>query len=473
MTRRFIRTLLPHLLFTLVALASTAPNALAQVRERAIPFDSAGRILSITPPLAARLGLTGPTWPVTGDYVDARLFAQGETETYVIVVQRRAEALDRFTIDRAQRLALMQAVDAGAIASAGRPRPDAAPTYISEPVRGAFVVSQTLLGAGLFGPLAAGMIGDAAGATAAYLAITGGTFFTAANMSRTRSISRAQNHLSWHSALRGAAFADGALYALAGGGPSGQGFSAAGLAGGIAGDIVGFTLGAPMTDAEAHATTHGSTVLALTTAGLAGTAGLWNNDGAARGAAALVVGAGLLGYPAGLRYVRNADYTVTAGDVTTLVTSELLALGAAATFIPDRTNSPEGVSAALTAGFVVGAFAGDRFLVRPFDHTESEARLVQYGASAGALIFLAGPVLARSDNSHVIFGALTAGGILGAILTERLIQPARAREAGRVGVLSSPAEQRRTGLDIRITPEALLFAGLRQRGNHSLVSLTF
>ena len=52
------------------------PSAVrAQVRERPVPFDSAGRVLAITPPLAARLGLASPAWPVTGDYLDARLYA--------------------------------------------------------------------------------------------------------------------------------------------------------------------------------------------------------------------------------------------------------------------------------------------------------------------------------------------------------------------------------------------------------------
>ena len=51
---------------------------------------------------------------------------------------------------------------------------------------------------------AALMIEDGAGATAAYFLAAGGAFFTAANVTRTTPVTRAQSHLSAHSALRGA-----------------------------------------------------------------------------------------------------------------------------------------------------------------------------------------------------------------------------------------------------------------------------
>ena len=68
-----------HLLLTAGAMLLLGARAQAQVRERPVPFDSAGRISAITPPMAARLGLAAPAWPVTGDFLDARLYEIGDS----------------------------------------------------------------------------------------------------------------------------------------------------------------------------------------------------------------------------------------------------------------------------------------------------------------------------------------------------------------------------------------------------------
>ena len=467
------RALFAALLF--VAAFLPAQRANAQVRERPVAFDSAGRVTTITPPLAARLGLSAPLWPVSGDYLDARLYALDDSgSAFVLVVRRQREVLERYSLDASQRRELAAAIDRGNALASARGGPDAIPTYISEPVRGSFVVNQTLLGGLVFGPLAASLLDDGAGATAAYLAVTGGSFFLSANMTKTSSVSRAQNHLSWHSARRGAIAADLAVYSLSGDDRGGKGYAAAALAGGIAGDVLGFVLGEPMTDAEAHGTSHGSTVMAALSLGLMGTAGAFNNNAGSRLATALIAGTGAIGYPLGLQYVRTAPYRVTAGDVGTLVTSEFLGLSAAATLLPSRSARPELVYGVLTAGFALGAVAGDRLFVRPFDHTESEARLLQYGAGAGALVALAVPVLAQTSDTHVIFGAITAGGLLGALLTEQLIEPQRARTGlGFVKPGSGNTPGWNTGVDVRFAPESVLLAGLGLSGHHSILSLNF
>jgi hypothetical protein len=66
---------------------------------------------------------------------------------------------------------------------------------------------------------------------------------------------------------------------------------------------------------------------------------------------------------------------------------------------------------------VGGAIAADRLLARRFDYEDSEARLLQLGTVAGAVVGLAVPVLAQSDNPSLIFGPATLGGLLGAIVT--------------------------------------------------------
>lgn len=433
----------------------------------------------ITPPLAARLGLAAPLWPVTGDYLDARLYALDEVNTnFVLVVRLQRDVLDRYPIDAATRSQLATVVERGNMLAIGAVTPDSAPSFISEPVRGSFVLNQTLLGGLVFGPAAAAIVGDeggGAGATAAWLAVTGGMFFTAARLTQSTTVSRAQNHLSWHSARRGAAAANLALFAIAGDDIEDEKAVAfAILAGGIAGDVLGFQIAKPITDAEAHGTSHGSTVTASIAAGLVGASGLIeDNEGAARVAAVGVIAAGALGYPLGLRYVRTAPYRVTAGDVGTLVPAELLAMTAVATLIPRGTweDNTKVAVGALTAGFMTGAIMGDRLLVRRFDHTEAEARLMMYGTAAGALVGVALPVLANAREPNPYFAAVTIGGVLGAALTNNFIKPAPASQ--RLGLATGTTRSSPARFGVKLTPESALLAGLGQRGNHSLLSISF
>jgi hypothetical protein len=427
----------------------------------------------ITPPLAARLGLAAPVWPVTGDFLEARLYEVGDSAvTYVIVVRRQREVLERYALDSACRAELAAAIARGALLARTTDRPDSMPTFISEPVRGQFVANQTALGALLFGPAAAGMLGNAAAGTAAYLLVTGGAFFSSANLTRSTPVSRAQNHLATHSAVRGAIAGNLALYALAGNDADEKLFAAATFIGGIVGDVAGFQLAKPMTDAEAHGTAHGSTVTALLTTGTLGAVGALGEEGSARVASLGIIAAGALGYPLGLRYVRGSPYRVTAGDIGAMFTSELLGLGAAATFLPDS-PSEEAVFGALTAGYALGAFIGDRSFVRPFDHTESEARLLALGTGAGAVMGLVIPVLSQSDNPQLIFGSATVGGIFGAIITEGLISPRRARAGESAAERRTGSVDRSSRVDVRFSTAAALMASTGMRGSHSIVSLTF
>jgi hypothetical protein len=457
---------------TLGVLALVLPTrgAAAQVRELPVPFDTAGRVLTLTPPLVARLGLAAPVWPVAGDFIEARLYRVGDSATsFVIVVRRQREVLERFPIDAVERAALAGAIARSTSLAVSAGTMDTMPTVISEPVRGQFVVTQTALGLWLFAPAAAGIVADPAGSTAAYLAVAGGTFFWAASLTQSTPVSRAQNHLAAHSALRGAIAANLALFTLAGDDVDGQAVSAAILLGGIAGDVVGFQLAKPMTDAEAHGTSHGSTVVALTTAGLLGATGAYRDasEGQARLATAAILAAGVAGYPLGLRYVRTAPYRVTAGDVSAMFTAELLGVGVAASLMPEDDNSDLLGFGLLTAGYVGGAIVGDRLLVRKFDHTESEARLLALGTAAGATMGIILPTLADADW-RVFTIAGTAGGILGAMLTESLIKPARAGGATR-----RTGSARFRNLDVSFSPQGAIMASSGMRGNHSLLSLTF
>jgi len=447
----------------------------AQAREQPVTFDSAGHVDVITPPLAARLSLDAAVWPVTGDYIDARLYSLDDAaRSFVLVVRRPQGTIDRFALDAARRAQLAGAVARGVALAQLRAGPDSAPMMVSEPVRGLYVVNQAVLGAVLYGPAAAAITENAAVGTAAYLLVAGGTFFLANSITRNKPVSRAQNHLSWHGALKGAGAANLALYAIAGDKVSDRAVAASTLAGGVAGNIAGFILGKPMTDAEAHGTSYGSTVAAHLTTGLIGTSGLFDNEGSSRAAAGIVIGAGVLGFPLGLRYVRRSPYNVTAGDVGTLVPASYLGAAVAAIPLIDSNVSDQAASAVITAGYALGLVAGERFFVRPFDHTVAESRLLLLGTLAGGLIGVALPVAAQADDGRVVLGAAVVGGFLGMLLTENQIAPRRAA-LRRGSELPRPtvAGAGKPRIDVSFSPTGLLFAGMGRRGNHPIVSAVF
>ena len=455
-----------------LAVLALMPSAVrAQVRERPVSFDSAGRVLVITPPLAARLGLGAPVWPVTGDYLDARLYAvEDSARTSVLVARRQREILDRYALTPVQRAELSAAVDRGVAAQLAAGGPDSLATHISEPVRGWFVTNQSILGVALFGPSAAALAGNAAGGTAAYLAVAGGTFFFAADHARRASISAAENHLAWHGALHGAAAAMLTAYSLGGDNPDEKLVAGVLLAGGVIGDVAGYHFAGPMTDAEAHGVSHGALLTAGVGVGSLVASGMWREESSRRIATALVVGAGAVGYPLGLRYARRTKYRVTAGDVGTLIVGELLGASAVATFIPQSSDDEQAIAGLLTAGVVAGAIGADRLLARPFDYGDAESRLLQLGTVAGAVVGLVVPVLAESDSPALIFGPATLGGILGAIVTHNLIEPAHAnaRVSRRTGARATPSR-----FTMRFTPQNLVLAGSGREGLYPVLNVAF
>jgi hypothetical protein len=345
-------------------------------------------------------------------------------------------------------------------------RGDSLPGHVSERTQGWFVGNQTLLGGLLFGPAAAAMTNNGAGGTAAYLAVAGGTFFLATAHARSHPVSTAENHLAWHGARQGAAMASLATYIVAGDEIDQTAGAAALLLGGIVGDVVGYRAARPMTDAEAHGVSHGGFASAAFVTGVMGTAGLL--DDLPRAGAAIPLAAMVLGYPLGMKYVRSAPYRVTAGDVGALVVGELIGVGALGALIPDDPTD-QVVGGLLTGGFALGAIVADQSLVRHFDYTESESRLLQLGTIAGGVVGLAIPVLAQSDNGHAIIGAATIGGLLGAIATHHIIDPAHAGSAARrTGSRETPSR-----VGVRFTPENLLLARSGPAGVYPILNLQF
>ncbi|MGH7637191.1 MAG: hypothetical protein ACREOK_06025 [Gemmatimonadaceae bacterium] len=155
-----------------------------------MPFDSAANVRAVTPALAMRLGLQPPSWPVTGDFVQARLYSVSTGGT-VLVVERRDGALERYMLGDTQVGSLRSTIEAAAALTGNRVAEDR-PEVISEPARGAFLRNQMILAAGLYGPLLAALTDDAQTGTVMYLASVGASYFLLSSISRSTAITRAQ-----------------------------------------------------------------------------------------------------------------------------------------------------------------------------------------------------------------------------------------------------------------------------------------
>jgi hypothetical protein len=179
-----------------------------------------------------------------------------------------------------------------------------------------------------------------------------------------------------------------------------------------------------------------------------------------RAEVAVVLLSGLIGYPIGLLYPRNARYNVTAGDVQVLVPTALLGAGAGISLL-NRHAAYSHFATAATIGGVLGMMAGDRFLVRRYDHDRDEADRLSLGTAAGALMGAGIASLNKSwrNNPHVLGGMSVGGGVAGLIITERYLRPDP--DAGRPR--------------FRVTFNATGIAALAARtpGNHSLINVRF
>ncbi len=443
-------------------LAVVAGVSGAQVIERPVPFDSAGRVMVVTPEIANSLGVT--SWPVDRNFTEARLYAVTDS-TYVLVVNRRNGTVERYPISAEAKRAF--AMNLGAVSAASGKR-------IGSEARIAFIRNQTLIGLLIYGPTAASVVeGNASSATATYLLVSGATFFAASQLARNMPISSAQNELATHGATRGALAGAAAMH-LAADNSKPTAFGA--LAGGVTGTALGLKFGKTMLEGEAAATGFGADFLALTAVGVVLAAGetcraeisapygvpygyeVCKSRLSEDGATAMALAGGLVGYPLGYMYARKASYNVTAGDIGTLwATGGLGALAGAALTARDN-SSVSALGVAVTTGFVGGVIAGDRLFVRRYDHTRGDAALIGLGTAAGVLMGGGVAVLIddQSDNPQLAFSLGTVGGVLGLIAGKRFAEAAP--EAGK---------------RVTFVPQSLLMAAAKVPGKHPLVQVTF
>jgi len=447
------------------AISLLAANTLrAQVVERPVPFDNAGQVMVMTPYIADRAALRAPWWPVSGDFTEARLYTVNDS-SYVLTVGRRNGTVERYPLSLADRdaiRAIVSRLPRDVIAA----RNDA---------RNAFIKNQTLLGIFAYGPAFAVAIGDnAAGATAGYLVVAGGSFFAASEIARRNIISRAQSDLAFNMGHNGALAGWATMYLFRAGD---QGQAAGAFVAGLAGSALGVGLGRGMTEADAVGAAFGSDVGALIGWGaseaLRGRETCTNiapqgsfpvydckRSFSTRGEVMVVLASGILGYPMGVLYPRNARYHVTPGDIQTLWGTTLLGAATAGAFL-DEKASGRTVATVLTTGGILGILAGDRFIVQRYDHSRTDGGRVTLGTVAGGLMGAGVAALINSDNPgpHLVLGLASVGGLAGLIITERYLDP------------SADAGQQR--FRVTFNPASLALIAARTKGNHSLINVRF
>lgn len=451
--------------FVVLLLLARTSTIEGQVTETAVAFDSDGKIRTLAPQLVSRLDLKAPAWPVTGEFVEARLFEMS-SGGHVLVVERAAGQLQRFPLSADHLAALRFAIDSAMITK-GSPVSEEQPEMVSQPGR-TFVRNQMALTWGLYGPLLAALADDPKAGTALILLGTGASYFGSTALSRKAVISRAQNHLATDGAFRGLGLGMGTLLVLAGDGASGRAYAGAGLVGALTGQIAGYRLGKRLTDGEAEATTAISTYAAMTALGLTGASVSIDEEREARAAAGVIMAAGAVGYALGPRYPRRSSYAVTRGDIQVLATGAILGIGAGATpFVRDNFDE-QGFFASTTVGMLAGLYLAERHWVRPYDHAARDAAETGLGMGAGALMG-AGIGVLTDARAQAMVGLMTGAGMLGALIAHNMADPQRA--SVRVGANRRAAAPSRVSLSISPTDVALGVAGVP--GTYSVVKLSF
>jgi hypothetical protein len=431
----------------------------AQVVERPVPFDSSGQVFVMTPFIAERAALHAPWWPVSGDFTQARLYTVNDS-SYILTVSRRSGVVERYTLSGPDREAI-RAIVSRLPREVTEPRSDA---------RNAFVRNQTLLGIFVYGPAFAGAFGDnPAGATAGYLVVAGGSFFAASEISRRMSISRAQSDLSTNMGRNGALAGWATTYLFQAGD---RGQFAGAFVGGLTGATLGVRIARHMTEADAIGAGFGSNIGALigwgTAEALKGESTCTQSVAGSgctgrisdRAEVAVILASGIIGYPLGVLYPRNARYSVTPGDIQTLYATTGLGILAGVSLLPESPKTSTAYAVA-TAGGVIGLIAGDRFLVQRFDHKRSEGSRVTLGTYAGALMGAGVAAIIDTDlnSPQLVFGLATIGGLAGLVVSERYVDAA--------------ADAGRRGARISFNPASILSIATRTPGNHSLLNVRF
>lgn len=444
-----VAALVPFVLCSLVLSPKHVFAQSAPVVERPVAFDSAGRILVITPATASRLAIATGVLPVTGAYRESRIF-RDDAGAFILVVQLMDGSVERHPISAAALALIQRAVSEALVTQEAKGARDSfigSGIEISEPGSAVFTRNQTLLGLLVYGPAVSAILSGSNGAAAGggYLVAAGTSFFIAANVGKTQPVTKAQASLSGHTAIRGALYGlAAATVARADGGAQ---VGAPILLGALGGTVLGYNRARPLSDGEAAASGLGADLAALTTLGVSGAAGAFTRKPVIRhanppygppggydyvekqqlqtkGRVALVAGvaAGVAGYAVGPNYARRAKYNVTDGDVDVVFASAMLGSLATSALVPYDADD-QTVFGVATAGLITGAVLGDRLMARRKDRTGSEGTLTQLGAFAGGLMG-GGVAVMAEGGQRMSFVLVATGGAFGMAAAERILKPA-------------------------------------------------
>ena len=473
---RFARSVPRALLAFTAVLASPFVGRVAYAQggapqiERPVAFDAGRHVLVLTPTTAARWKLGPPEWPLGGDWKEARLFttdtAAGSSAT--LVVQRVDGSVARYAYSAVELTRLRAIIDAAVVAQGTGARGPSG-LEVSVPAGNSFVRSQTILGLLAYGPATAAILSDnSAAAAGGYLLAAGSAFFISARTVRNRSVTRAQNTLASHAGYRGAIA--GAGVAGIGNADGGVGYGIPILAGALGGTILGFNAAGDMTDGEASSSGFAADLAAITTLGVAGIAGAFEDDTSnhtdnlpqsAKVAIGSAIVAGAAGYWFGPRYARRSSYNVTTGDISVAYMGAILGGLGAATFLNSDSDVDHATGfAVVTGGVLLGTFAADRLLVRKADRTPADGTLTVVGTVAGALMGGGVAAIAESE-SQATLGLVTLGGIIGLAVSDRIIKPgpdAGPRSGATPGDNASLGSRSSSRLSLSIIPAATSLA---------------
>lgn len=402
--------------------------------ERPLAFDSAGRLVLLAPTAAARLSLGPPAWPLGTNWTEARLYtgeaiSAGATPRAAVLVATLVDgSVARYVLNADElgqlRTVINNALKVSSVATSST-RGGSTGLLRSEAAGNTFVRNQAFLGLAAYGPATAAILSKNGGAasTGGYLLAAGGSFFVAAQMVRTRSVTRAQTILATHAGLRGAA-AGGAIATIADahGGP---GYGIPILIGALGGTVGGFVAARGMSDGEAASSGLAADMLALTTLGTSAAAGAFSDDSsdtAEKTALGSAVALGAIGYFVGPYYARRSAYNVTSGDANIARVGALVGAVAALAIVQPEHHERRAAGMA-TAGLLTGFALSDRFMVRRRDRTAADATWATLGTIAGGLMGGGVAAIAKS-KSQVSIGLVAAGGLLGLIAADNTIAPA-------------------------------------------------
>jgi hypothetical protein len=486
----------------LLALTLAPMAAGAQQEERPIAFDSASRMTAITPFLAGRLKLQPPTWPVTVAFREARLYGVGDGA--VLVVQREDGTLVRYPLDATALDALRGAV-VGAMRTSGNPTGEPDAYRYTEMAGSRFARRQLILGPLLYGPVLASL-GDGENSGVLYLLGSGLPALVSLGFAGDNPITRAQADLAMDGAPRFALLSSFA-YRAAGGNRRSDGHAVTVLASSLAATGAGIVVGRNLTDGEARGMTWGSNYALAITAGamkafgaledrcspVTSSSEYWNyqtqqydtysetydecRTDVSAGEWSALVAAGLVGYPLGLQYVRRASYAVTAGDLRAQSVAAGIGALIGAAAAGDRADDKTRWGTA-TAGLLLGAVAGDRLLVAPFDYTRGQGSVLLTGAIAGGLLGLTVPAAGESENDGAVLGSAAIGAGLGVALAHSIVKP---RRGATRGVLRDASRARpgtealasRSRVEWQLDPGGIALSAARAPGRHGILSLSF